>query len=244
MNSDNMKLSKSSVNSFLQCRRAFKYRYIDKLPDKANDYMKLGIDVHSVAEHFVKDGGISSNNYRKKLQEIAEKIDSDYDLDIHLDNLAVFFEEVFHDPNMKYEVFCAEEYLYDEKHNLSGLCDLVVRDENNDLVIIDYKTGKPGSIKKYRLELVYYKMLLESKYPNVDVISAGIFFTKNGKARFLNFVETQDKGAYCTEKDYKAAESLLDFIREEVKNNRLEPQRQFLCKYCAYEDRCKEEGGF
>ena len=91
MNSDNMKLSKSSVNSFLQCRRAFKYRYIDKLPDKANDYMKLGIDVHSVAEHFVKDGGISSDNYREKLQEIAKKIDSDYDLDIHLDNLAIFF---------------------------------------------------------------------------------------------------------------------------------------------------------
>lgn len=239
-----MKLSKSAVNSFLKCRREFKYAYIDKIEQEPNEYMQLGTDVHQIAEDFIKKGGIYSDDYRQKLQELADEYGSEFDLDIHLNHLADFFEDVFQNEKMHYEVFCAEEFLYDKEHNFSGLCDLVVRDENNDLIIIDYKTGKSGSIKKYRLELTYYKMLLEAKYPNVDVISAGIFFTKDGKTRFINFVETQDKGAFVTQRDYQATLDLLDFIRDEVNEGRLYPNKQYLCRYCGYQDRCEQDGGF
>ncbi len=239
-----MKLSKSAVNEFLKCRRAFKYGYIDKIEQQPNEYMRLGTDVHEVAEKFIKEGGISSEDYRSKLDELAKEVGSEFDLTIHLDHLAEFFEEVFHNPDMHYEVFLCEEYLHDLEHNFSGLCDLVVRDENNDIIIIDYKTGRSGSIKKYRLELMYYRMMLENKYPNVDIISAGIFFTKDGKFRFINFVEVQEKGAFCNQEDYDAALALLDFVREEIKANRLQPNRQYLCKYCGYKTLCEEEGGF
>lgn len=239
-----MKLSKSAVNSFLKCRREFKYQYIDKIEQPPNEFMQLGLDVHEIAERFVKNGGISSNDYRQKLDELAEEINSEFDLKIHLDHLAEFFEEVFHNPDMHYEVFSCEEYLLDKEHNFSGLCDLVVRDENNDVIIIDYKTGRSGSIKKYRLELMYYRMMLESKYPNVDIISAGIFFTKDGKFRFINFVECQEKGAFCTQKDYQASLDLLDFIREEIEAQRFQPNKQYLCKYCGYKDICEADGGF
>ena len=239
-----MKLSKSAVNSFLKCRREFKYNYIDKIEQQPNEYMKLGTDVHEIAEKFIKEGGISSDNYREKLNEIAEKVESEFDLTIHLDNLSKFFEDVFQNEKMSYEVFCCEEYIHDKEHDFSGLCDLVVRDEHNDIIIIDYKTGRSGSIKKYRLELCYYKMLLESKYPNIDIIAAGIFFTKDGKYRFLNFADNVDKGAHCTEKDCKASIELLDFIREEVDANRFHPNKQFLCKYCGYQELCEKDGGF
>ena len=239
-----MKLSKSAVNTFLNCRRQFKYQYIDKIEQAPNEYMQLGLDVHEIAERFVKNGGISSEDYRVKLDEIAKEVGSEFDLKIHLDNLAMFFEEVFRNPEMHYEVFSCEDYLLDTEHNFSGLCDLVVRDENNDIIIIDYKTGRSGSIKKYRLELMYYRMMLEAKYPNIDIISAGIFFTKDGKFRFINFVEVQEKGAYCTQKDYQAALDLLDFVREEIEVQRFQPSKQYICKYCGYKDLCEKEGGF
>ena len=239
-----MRLSKSKVNDFLHCRRSFKYRYIDKIEQKANDFMALGTDVHQIAEDFIKKEGISSENYRQKLQELADDYGSQYNLKIHLDHLAEFFEDIFKNEKMKYEVFSSEEYLYDEVHDFSGLADLVVRDENNDIIIIDYKTGKSNSIKKYRLELCYYKMLLESKYPNIDIIAAGIFFTKDGKTRFLSFAEDVDKGAYCTQKDCQAALDLLDFVRKEAEAGRFNPNRQFLCKYCSYQTICEKDGGF
>lgn len=239
-----MRLSKSKVNSFLKCRREFKYQYIDEIEQEPNDAMQLGTDVHQIAEDFIKKGGISSEDYRQKLQELADAYGSEYDLKIHLDHLAEFFNDVFKNGDMHYQVFSSEEYLYDKDHDMSGLADLVVRDENNDIVIIDYKTGKSNSIKKYRLELCYYKMLLESKYPNINIIAAGIFFTKDGKARFLNFAEDVDKGAYCTDKDCQAAIDLLDFIRKEIDAGRLGPNRQFLCKYCSYQTICEQDGGF
>jgi CRISPR/Cas system-associated exonuclease Cas4 (RecB family) len=239
-----MRLSKSKVNSFLKCRRSFKYQYIDEIEQEANDAMQLGTDVHQIAEDFIKKGGIGSDNYRQKLQELADDYGSQYDLGIHLDHLADFFNDIFKDGDMRYEVFSSEEYLYNEEYDISGLADLVVRDENNDIIIIDYKTGKSGSIKKYRLELCYYKLLLESKYPNINIIAAGIFFTKDGKTRFLTFTEDADKGAYCTEKDCKAAIDLLNFIREEINKGRLGPNRQFLCKYCSYQNICEKDGGF
>lgn len=239
-----MRLSKSKVNSFLKCRREFKYQYIDEIEQEPNDAMQLGTDVHQIAEDFIKKGGIGSEDYRQKLQELADAYGSQYDLKIHLDHLSEFFNDIFKNGDMHYQVFSSEEYLYDKEHDMSGLADLVVRDENNDIVIIDYKTGKSNSIKKYRLELCYYKMLLESKYPNINIIAAGIFFTKDGKARFLNFAEDVDKGAYCTDKDCQAAIDLLDFIRKEIDAGRLGPNRQFLCKYCSYQTICERDGGF
>lgn len=239
-----MKMSKSKINSFLHCRRQFKYQYIDKIPQKESDAMLLGTDVHEIAEQFIKTGGIHSKDYSKTIQSLAKKQNSKYDIQVHLKNLTKFFEDVFHQTDMKYEVFSCEDYLYDEKHNFSGLADLVVRDENNDVIIIDYKTGRSGSIKKYRLELCYYRMLLESKYPNIDIIAAGIFFTKDGKYRFLNFVETQEKGAYCTDNAYHAALDLIDFVRNEINHNRLQPKQQYLCKYCSYLSQCQNDGGF
>lgn len=239
-----MRLSKSKIDTFLQCRRQFRYQYIDNVEQLPNDAMKLGTDVHQIAEDFVKKGGIYTEDYRETLQKLSDDLNSDYDLKIHLDNLAVFFEDVFQNEQMQYEVFCCEEYLYDKEHNFSGLADLVVKDENDDIIIIDYKTGRSGSIKKYRLQLCYYRMLLESKYPNVNIISAGIYFTKDGKYKFLNFAEDVDKGAYCTQKDYDATINLLDFVRDEVKHGRLQPNKSFLCRYCSYKALCDNEGGF
>ena len=90
-----MKLSKSAVNSFLKCRREFKYQYIDERPQTTNEHMQLGLDIHQIAENFVKQGGIYSDDYRQTLQDLADAYNSEFDLDVHLDNLAKFFEDVF-----------------------------------------------------------------------------------------------------------------------------------------------------
>ena len=109
-----MRLSKSKVNSFLKCRREFKYRYIDEVEEEPNDAMQLGTDVHEIAEQFIKTGGIHSENYRVALQKLSDKQNSKFDLKIHLDHLANFFEDIFQNEKMHYEVFSVEDYLHDE----------------------------------------------------------------------------------------------------------------------------------
>ena len=43
-------LSKSKINTFIECPRKFKYRYIDEISEEANEYMLLGTEVHEIAE--------------------------------------------------------------------------------------------------------------------------------------------------------------------------------------------------
>lgn len=238
-----MKLSKSAVNSFLKCRREFMLSYIDGIKQETNEYMLRGTDVHNIAETFVKEFD-RDEDFFEKLMSIYTSMDSKFELKTHLYHLAEFFEEVFCDEEEPYKIFSAEEYIYDEEHNFSGLADLIVENEDGDLIIIDYKTSKTNPIKKYLLELTYYKMLVNYKYPDKNVISAGIFFTKDGGMKFTNFCEEQPKGSFVTQEDEQAAIDLLDFIRQEVKENNLYPERQFLCQYCGYKDICEDMGGF
>ena len=46
-----MKISKSKINTYKKCPREFKYIYVDKQYSEPNKFMKLGLDVHSVAEN-------------------------------------------------------------------------------------------------------------------------------------------------------------------------------------------------
>ena len=238
-----MKLSKSAVNSYRKCPREFKYQYIDKLEQEPNDYMLLGTDVHDIAETFVKNADMS-DDFFTTLMSIYRESGSEFDLEEHLRNLADFYDEVFCDPNEPYYLFSAEEYIYDKEHNFSGLADLIVEDYDGNLIIIDYKTGKPAPISKYLLELIYYKMLVNSKYPNRNVISAGILFTQDGSMKFTNFCEKQKKGSFVDAEDERTAIEYLDWIRNEIKEGNLAPKRQFLCDYCCYKERCDADGGF
>ena len=45
-----MTLSKSKINTFIECPRKFKYRYIDEITEEANEFMVFGTTVHEIAE--------------------------------------------------------------------------------------------------------------------------------------------------------------------------------------------------
>ena len=157
-----MKLSKSKVNSYLKCPLEFKFQYIDEIEMPQNKYMALGSDVHLIAEKFTEKFGdeINDIDIRNELLKIAYDLEIGYDLSEHIDNLGLFFNEVFVKNN--YKLYSNEEYLLDEKNRFSGICDIILEDENGGLVVIDYKTSKSSSFSKYRLELCYYKLLVEN----------------------------------------------------------------------------------
>ena len=159
-----MKLSKSKVNTYLKCPLEFKFQYIDEIEVPQNKYMALGSDVHLVAEKFAEKFGddLDDINIDNELLKIAHDEDIGYDLTEHLDNLGSFFKRIF--VENKYKLFSQEEYLIDEDHRFSGICDIILEDENGELIVIDYKTSKSSSFSKYRRELCYHKLLVENVY--------------------------------------------------------------------------------
>ena len=232
-----MKLSKSKINTYLKCPLEFKFQYIDEIEAEPNKYMVLGSDVHSVAETFADKFGdeLDEVNINNELIKIMNDLDIGYDIIEHVDNLSLFFKEVFVDND--YKLFSQEEYLLDEENRFSGICDIILEDENGDLVVIDYKTSSSNSFHKYRRELCYYKLLVENVY-NRDVSSVGIFFTRNGRLRLLDVCDEDNKRKYLNDEEISQAVDTLHYVRKQINNENFPAKRQFLCKYCTYRHIC------
>ena len=232
-----MKLSKSKINTYLKCPLEFKFQYIDEIEAEPNKYMVLGSDVHSVAETFADKFGdeLDEVNINNELIKIMNDLDIGYDITEHVDNLSLFFKEVFVDND--YKLFSQEEYLLDEENRFSGICDIILEDENGDLVVIDYKTSSSNSFHKYRRELCYYKLLVENVYDR-QVSNVGIFFTRNGRLRLLDVCDEDNKRKYLNDAEISQAVDTLHYVRKQINNENFPAKRQFLCKYCTYRHIC------
>ena len=233
-----MRLSKSKINTYLKCPLEFKYQYVDGIEAEPNKYMVLGSDVHSVAETFADKFGdeLEKVNIENELLKIANDLDIGYDLKNHIDNLGLFFKEVFVEND--YKLFSQEEYLLDEENRFSGICDIILEDENGELVVIDYKTSNSNTFSRYRRELCYYKLLVENVY-NKDVSQVGIFFTKNGRLRLLDVCEEDNKRKYLNDREISEAIDTLHHVRTQIKNENYYAKRQYLCRFCTYKDICE-----
>ncbi|AMD17472.1 hypothetical protein TL18_05230 [Methanobrevibacter sp. YE315] len=234
-----MKLSKSKVNTYLKCPLEFKFQYIDEIEVPENKYMALGSDVHLIAEKFADKFGddLEGVNIENELLKIVHEEDIGYDVAEHVDNLSSFFKEVFVEND--YKLFCQEEYLLDEENRFSGICDIILEDENGELVVIDYKTSKSSSFSKYRLELCYYKLLVENVFGK-SVSKVGVFFTKNGRLRLLDVCDEENKRKYLCKSEINEAVDTLHHVRNEINNENFPANRQFLCRYCTYKEICDE----
>lgn len=231
-----MRLSKSKINTYLKCPQEFKFQYIDEIEVEPNVYMQIGSNVHLIAEKFSKKFGdeLDDVDIENELIKIAYEEDL-YDLDNHVGNLATFFREVFVDGD--YKLFSQEEYLHDETHRFSGICDIILEDDNGDLVVVDYKTGNSNSFSKYRRELCYYKLLVENVCER-EVSSVGIFFTKNGRLRLLDVCDEENKRKFLHSREIDEAIDTFYHVRNEVNKGNFYPKRQFLCKFCTYKHIC------
>ncbi len=231
-----MKLSKSKINTYLKCPLEFKFQYIDEIEAEPNVYMQIGTNVHLIAEKFSEKFGdeLDDVDIENELVKIAFE-ENLYDLDNHIENLATFFREVFVESD--YKLFSQEEYLLDETHRFSGICDIILEDENGDLVVVDYKTGNSNSFSKYRRELCYYKLLVENVCER-DVSSVGIFFTKNGRLRLLDVCDEENKRKFLHSREIDEAIDTFYHVRNEVNNGNFYAKPQFLCKFCTYKDIC------
>ena len=235
-----MRLSKSKVNTYLKCPKEFKFQYIDEIPCEPNKYMTRGSDVHLIAEKFTDkfEDNLDDIDIHNELIKVANDLDIGYDLEEHIDNLGLFFKEVFVDND--YKLHSNEEYLIDKKNRFSGICDIILEDENGHLVVIDYKTSNSSSFSKYRLELCYYKLLVENVYHR-PVSAVGVFFTKNGRLRILDVCDEDNKRKYLNHSEIDEAIDTLHDVRQRINNKEFPAKKQYLCKHCTYRKLCEDQ---
>lgn len=165
-----LKLSHSSLSTYLECPLKYKYGRIDRIPQRPRHFFSFGKSVHSALE-FMYSGDFCPPLdsvlacYRKKWQragyrspEEEKKAKADGE-----SMLKAFYKK--HAPKWTKPLFTEFHFDMSVDHvRVQGYIDMVTAGASGALHVVDWKTGK--SLAKGRIEedpqLTMYQMAVES----------------------------------------------------------------------------------
>lgn len=242
-------LSATGLNDYLKCPWRYFFKDLLKFPEVKNKNLIFGSAVHYALDCYIK---IGSKNLSAKFlidkyteainKEYLSKVDNKELLEKGKQILTDFFYQVI--PNWPKEIQ-SELEIKGVKYKgitLNGRIDMVDLSQGKDVIIHDFKTGKPksrgmidGSNEKsetnYLRQLTFYKLLLDN-YKN------GVMKTKTG---VIDFVEPDEKGRFkseifeITKKDVEELEGLIERVSKEIVNLEFWDKRceEKNCEYCT-----------
>lgn len=115
-----------------------------------------------------------------------------------------------------------------EDYDISGKFDLIVRDKNDTLHIIDFKTGKKEDDNHFQLR--FYKALAEGNFQK-PVRKASFYFLRTGNKRKFDLEEETGK----------IKEEILEKIKAIKTTENFKPKPSKLCKFCLFKSFCPEK---
>lgn len=193
-------LSYSQIETFEQCPKKWSFRYIDKIViEMQNIHLDYGSAVHQGLENAFKDlrdnhslseedllqtvntlsydyayGDAKSELYKYAIEDMKRLINYQGFYEKIKDKEIVGIEDEF---NLKIPAMFGGE---DTEINIKGYIDLIYRDDDGKLVVVDHKTSKKKFDKKKRrtnLQIPIYFLAIKDKYGEYP--KAGIYnFTK------------------------------------------------------------------
>lgn len=229
--------SPTSINTFLKCPRLYYYRYILKIPIEPNIHLYKGSLIHSILEDVFKNTKYinlltETKNLIEKRWKVDFKIDKKEEL-LHkkeallmLKNFSFMFEnrlrlllleEKIKDKNHAWNFLkpkMKELEIVDNDLNFKGIIDVVEKDFNDRIFIIDYKTSKKFKDmipEEYVRQVSFYAMLFFRKYKILpDYV--GINYLRYGEICYLP-VNTDM---------IKESERIIAFVRKNTVSKNIE----------------------
>jgi CRISPR/Cas system-associated exonuclease Cas4 (RecB family) len=226
-------ISKSSLNTWLSCRRKFYYSLLG-FPEIKNDRMTYGLVFHDLL-----------NKYNEQLmQGVEKKIKIEAVYETPFNNYTNEILPTVEKSGYQKVPFASEMRVVFE--NMNGLIDVVFSDTSGKkFLICDYKTvEKIGEFEKekYKLELYIYAFLFSKirNIPLTDITTALIRFQQGGKKFDINFIETIPTEV---EEAVKSAEEMIKHLETSdgsIENfpKVSEDNNSYSCKYCDYRLDC------
>ncbi len=247
-------LSPSRVESFLSCPLAFRFSSIEKLPDLPSVAATRGSLVHRALELlFIEPAPERTSEALARSVETAiteYRTDPDFTL-LSLDEqqTAVFDDEcrqlaanylTMEDPTVVREI--GLELRLEAPVGaltLRGIIDRLELDDDGELVVTDYKTGRapsPNWERKSLSGLNFYAFLCESIFGKRPA-AIRLMYLKSGET--ITATPTEQSTRFLTTRTnavYKAVTTACE--RDDFR-----PRQSALCNYCSYQQWCPEFGG-
>ena len=229
--------SASRLKVFLECKRKFYYRYIQKIDQKPTDDINAGVLLHQALQNVYQ----KNSSYTTK-EQLSKELSISLEQLLDSDNLSAYHKAWW---EAKLKPFIAKQIEYfkqgykvvETEYNIKGtiaglefrgVVDRIDQDSTHT-VVIDYKTGsiteanRSKNLEKLKdFQMSIYHLLLSSNYPNLQ----------------LYFIPILESGDMIQIKELEAKNELLIDILQEIKSLKsLEPQKceeLSTCKYCPY----------
>lgn len=166
---EDMVWSFSRLNSFHQCPYQFKLQYIDCIKGENNFFAEYGTNIHEILEKFSKG--------EAEIYELSSIYEERYgDIVVHSapPNKYVDLNQTYYDSGLDYlnnfegfgdyEILgVEEEFLFEvDDIKVKGFIDLLVKDKDDNLHVIDHKSSDPKSAKSKKAQEYWKQMTLYS----------------------------------------------------------------------------------
>lgn len=241
-----IKLSASSIKTYDQCPRKWKFTYLDKAPKKDHDYFELGNLCHKTLElfhaNYMKDTKQSFGTLSKLMSACfldAKKEVPNVKIEIKNEAkilLLDYLKSVINSgmPNVQATELPFNFQIGDDIL-IRGFIDRLDLTEDGTFHIIDYKTTKnPRYLEP--MQLLIYGLALQRNYPEIEKFRASYILLKhNGKLKDYNF----------TKEDLVQVEKEIMHYGQTIRNeNEWLPMPSRLCDWCDFKELCEAHKGW
>ena len=237
-----IKLSVSKTKTFLNCKKQYKFTYIDKFPRKTWDFHLFGTFCHRVLEifHLAYVHG-STNPYNKEMSsaykiavsEYADKMTSDALQDCK--NIIHNYLKKIYKNGLDKIIGIEKRFELNINGNiiLNGAIDRIQVDSDGVIHVADYKSTKD---KKYLVndffQLLTYAYIMINENPNLTKVRASYIMLRHD---FQYITEEFER-----EEILKIKDKYIDYASKILNENMFDAKPSPLCKFCDHLERCEE----
>jgi len=247
-------LSPSKVAAFTDCALAFRFATIDRLPEPPSPWATKGTLVHAALERLflLEPAGRTVAAALTGLDDAftALRVDPEYvDLRLSVEEEAAFLDDAerlvrnyfrLEDPTAVRPI--GLELMLDADLGgvrLRGIIDRLELDENGDLVVVDYKSGKapPERYENGRLDGVHFYSLLCERN----------FGRRPARVKLLYLADPLEISTRPSDQSSRGIErkasAIWAAVERACERDDFRPKPSRLCDYCAYRVYCPAFGG-
>ncbi len=248
-------LSPSKVSSFTDCPLAFRYAVIDRLPEPASPHAVKGTLVHSALEGLFWHHPPGARTPEAAGQELSrvwdalQQTDEFGELGLTADETEAFVGDagtlvdnyfLLEDPNRARDVGIELGLEMDfGDTRLRGIIDRLDLNEDGELIVVDYKTGRAPSVKFERTKMIgvhIYALLCEQLLGRLPA-----------EVRLLHLRDPVAIVAVPSEQSLRGQRqrtlAVWSAIERACAHEDFRPRPSPLCNFCHFQALCPAFGG-
>jgi hypothetical protein len=237
-----MFLSKSSLNTWLQCPAKFKYIYIDKCRPETSPQAQRGIEVHDFCNHFYDNISFKNGDVivdRDFLEPYLEMCMEETKEQIN--NFIEFEQQRWRicrslcpkNPRKLFLPLLREEKFVSEKLQQVTIVDRMDQRLDGNYTLVEYKSErfqeKEWKKTEFRREMMFEKITCETtpdfqaRFP-YNIVEFVVYFPRSNDVMMENF-------------NYRTASALkksIERMRIAIENSYYPCNVEYHCRFCAF----------